>query len=549
MCLALAVAGLLAAGMFGLYLLGHYYVILVPFICALFVAGMARLTIAKGHCRNWLVGSLAGGLLGLWLYFGSYYAGMIYSFGPEAALMPEAFLRYIQMRLATDVTRDAYESGKASKSVKTRSGSEGLNWFRFGIESIGAVSIVAFSAYRRSRKTYCEHCNRWLHRESTPFEPEKTADLLQSLQTGSARQLAALCANSPFATIPNTTLAIDYCPSLKEGRARDCPVYASIKYIAASPKGLTLDPFEQSKGKLLEACVQLSSTELPALAPRFPLFETYAGRAAVASLLPQQQILESDEESNPKENLASISPLNSEHYAKVLTRKRILLGNLFCIAGLLGFIGGLGLLAWGASILERDEILSPHKAGALGIVLCVIGGLSLITALAGMLFDSTFGGNRLLKKSFKEELARRTSLLVDPDDPAALFVEVVPKSNWGKMVLENATDIGLLLVDRQHQEVRFEGDKERWRIPGNSITHCELETFVHGHGAGATKLFYVVLRANKREGFWEAPVRERRGTGLMSSKRKKSANQLAADITSISQQNPKADRWPDKITR
>jgi hypothetical protein len=259
--------------------------------------------------------------------------------------------------------------------------------------------------------------------------------------------------------------------------------------------------------------------------------------------------LESEEESNPKENLASISPLNSEHYAKVLTRKRILLGNLFCIAGLLGFIGGLGLLAWGASILERDEILSPHKAGALGIVLCVIGGLSLITALAGMLFDSTFGGNRLLKKSFKEELARRTSLLVDPDDPAALFVEVVPKSNWGKMVLENATDIGLLLVDRQHQEVRFEGDKERWRIPGNSITHCELETFVHGHGAGATKLFYVVLRANKREGFWEAPVRERRGTGLMSSKRKKSANQLAADITSISQQNPKADRWPDKITR
>ena len=36
----------------------------------------------------------------------------------------------------------------------------------------------------------------------------------------------------------------------------------------------------------------LNPDELPALAPRFPFLEAYAGRAAVASLLPQPQAAE-----------------------------------------------------------------------------------------------------------------------------------------------------------------------------------------------------------------------------------------------------------------
>jgi hypothetical protein len=102
------------------------------------------------------------------------------------------------------------------------------------------------------------------------------------------------------------------------------------------------------------------------------------------------------------------------------------------------------------------------------------------------------------------------------------------------MMLENASDVGLLLVDKARREVRFEGDRERWRVPANAITACEVEKFVQGEGThGATKIFYTVLRANRRNGFWEAPIRHRVGTGVFSGKRKKLATKLATAIQEI----------------
>src|SRR5258708_7690521 len=98
--LALAVAGLLAAFMFWLYHVGHYYIIIVPFVCAAAVAGMARLAVSKGHCRNGLVGLLTGLFLGIILYLGSYYIAMLYYVGPEAAANPDLFVQYIRLRLA-----------------------------------------------------------------------------------------------------------------------------------------------------------------------------------------------------------------------------------------------------------------------------------------------------------------------------------------------------------------------------------------------------------------------------------------------------------------
>jgi hypothetical protein len=91
----------------------------------------------------------------------------------------------------------------------------------------------------------------------------------------------------------------------------------------------------------------------------------------------------------------------------------------------------------------------------------------------------------------------------------------------------------LAVAGLARREVLFEGDNERWRMPAGSITRCELEQYVHGQGAGATRIFYVVLRATRREGFWEVPLRERRGHGLLLAKRKKLAGQLAAAIQEI----------------
>jgi hypothetical protein len=103
------------------------------------------------------------------------------------------------------------------------------------------------------------------------------------------------------------------------------------------------------------------------------------------------------------------------------------------------------------------------------------------------------------------------------------------------MMLETASDAGFLKVDAQRREILFEGDKERFRIPAEAITHCALEFYIEGQGThAATKIYYVVLRANRPNEFWEVPLRERRGTGKFGAgKRKKSAERLFASIQQI----------------
>lgn len=147
--------------------------------------------------------------------------------------------------------------------------------------------------------------------------------------------------------------------------------------------------------------------------------------------------------------------------------------------------------------------------------------------------DPSFLGNRYVRKVLRRELERRTSLMVDLNDPDALFVEYVPKINWGKLMLDNASDAGPLVVDQQKREIRFEGDKERWRIPAAAITYCEFEFFVQQQGHAKSRMYYAVLRANHRGGFWEAPIRPRGKLGPFSGRRKKATRQLFEAIQKI----------------
>ncbi len=83
--------------------------------------------------------------------------------------------------------------------------------------------------------------------EATPFEPTQAAAIVESLQTSSARALAALCATLPYNTVPNPMPAGDSGPSLKQGRAQDCPVFVSLKSINRRD-GLGEVPFRERRG-------------------------------------------------------------------------------------------------------------------------------------------------------------------------------------------------------------------------------------------------------------------------------------------------------------
>jgi hypothetical protein len=525
--LALGGAVMLAAAMYWLYHVGHYYLLIVPLLTALAVGGLARLAVNKGHCRNRWVGWITGGLLGIVLYLGSYYIGMVHLLGSQVAGHPQVLAQYIRFRLTTDRVRDSHR-GADGEEVAPRRADVAINWFSFGLECLASLGIVATAAGRRAGKPYCESCHRWMERELTPFDPAQTNHLIECLENGNLRGLASLVQETPFATIPNLTMALDFCPTLKESGRGDCPAFLSLKWVKAPPQGASLDAFDQAKGKVLVRTIELLGDELQTLAARFPVLGSLGGITSSSARLtpPESKIAPAAHRAGPQ-SLAEIIPLAPEIAGRIFTRAMMWKGTLMSAAGLVGIFGGLGLLTWGATRLEE------YAGDVVGISLCVVGGAAVLFAIGGIFLDSSFGGNRMLRKAFLAEVGRRPDAWVRADDPAARFVEVVPKLNWGKTMLDNASDIGLLRVDADRREIRFEGDRERWRIPVTALTHCAVEHYVHGQGTGAIKMFYVVLRAAHPGGFWEAPVRPREAVGLASGRRRKQACKLHAEIQAL----------------
>jgi hypothetical protein len=531
---AFIVAAILAEGMALLFSIGQYYIFIVPFAAAACVMGMMTLAVNKGHCRSRWIGGLSGFCAGFVLYVGYFYFGMIHDIGPVVAGHPEFLPTYIRLRMQVEQTRDIGETPKHDEEQKPTRGNTYANWGRFAFEFAVVLVITTGAGLKRARKPYCETCRRWMTRELTQFSPGAVQNLMDAFRNQSARSLAALCAEAPFATIPNFTLAADFCPSMKDGMSRDCAAYVSGKFINSAPKGAVFDTFEQSKGQMFMRTMQLSPDELPALAPRFKVFEAVAGRSAVSALMSESQADEVVEDKNT--TYAEITTAPADQSGKVLARKTVVIASLFSFALLIGLFAGLGLMLGGIFLGFPDhppvEGVSPG-AKQLGISLIIVGGVSFGVSIVISLIDSSMFGNRYIRKVLLQELSRRTSLMVDPNDPDALFVECVPKMNWGKMMLDNAADVGLLVVDRQKREIRFEGDRERWRIPAAAITYCQFEVFVQRQGHAKTKIYYAVVRANHRGGFWEAPIRPRGKLGLFSGRRKRATQQLFQAIEDI----------------
>jgi len=211
---------------------------------------------------------------------------------------------------------------------------------------------------------------------------------------------------------------------------------------------------------------------------------------------------------------------------------------VLALLGIGGFLGGSGLILWGVLLLNpKGGRTVPDERRMQAIALIVTGGVLMAGTTIYSFIDSSMGANRMLKQKLKRELANRPSPLVDPNDPSALFVEIVPKANWGRTMLDNASDIGLLIVDRGRREVRFEGDKERYRIPAAALMSCEVESYTFGKA----QLYFVVLNGRQRDGVWEAPFRERRGAGRARSKQEADAMKLCAGIKEMMDSSSRPD--------
>ena len=121
------------------------------------------------------------------------------------------------------------------------------------------------------------------------------------------------------------------------------------------------------------------------------------------------------------------------------------------------------------------------------------------------------------------------------------MIEVIDREKLARVCLENATDLGFLLIDEASREVRFEGDRECWRIPGPAIASCKVEELRVPPGSShPTSFFCCLLRVRVFEGEREILLAPRLHAGelLASMQRRAAAAALYARLLDVSRPPP-----------
>jgi hypothetical protein len=190
-------------------------------------------------------------------------------------------------------------------------------------------------------------------------------------------------------------------------------------------------------------------------------------------------------------------------------------------------IPGLGLC--GYMIYQMKFLRAP---ASVALAIFGFGGRGLI--IFGFWFTMRFGNfapAHYLRAVARSLIELRPGAMLDPRDPEAVCVDVIPRANWGKPMIRTASDMGLLKVDPLSRCLLFEGDQERWRIPAASLISVEVESYrgagyVEGQQGG--EIFFVtVIRANVGGDVWEAPVSKFHVELRPKTNRLREANALA----------------------
>jgi hypothetical protein len=209
------------------------------------------------------------------------------------------------------------------------------------------------------------------------------------------------------------------------------------------------------------------------------------------------------------EPIAEITPVPLAERGHVLTSATKLLENglflfqflLFAALGLSPAL--LGGLAATRRLFPGNQALSfaPVPVGlALAALLCWF--------LGGRMLRKPWSADYMFRKA-QRQLLQRPEAIVDWDNDEAIFVEVVPRRNWGTIALQNADDVGFLHLDSQGRRLLIEGDNKRYRIPTAAVLSCEVE-LMNPDAADderATPIGLVVLKVRDRLGERELPLR------------------------------------------
>lgn len=467
--LPLLVVGSVAAGLgvaWGLklaYSHGWYLIGLVPALGGLALGGVLHLLVGWAHCRNrWLAGAL-GLLVGLASYLGYYELCLVDELPPGFGWRVDLLPDYIWLRLQTDVAKDLGKpdiAGAAQKPVTP------LNCLLFLIELGAMAGLAAGFSWSRARQAYCPELGQWMRREKALLPVEANKPLVEALETG---RLADFVAATPLASDAQTAsrLIVEYAtPS--EGSPFDYPIYATFE---AASKTRWWHKRNNSR-RVLVRQVELALAEVLALRPLFPkLTGLLAAQHTELRDLPLVVTPVADVKA-PVTDQAQIEPVPALFRQRVRKKGYALWVNLIGLTTGIYFFGG-GALAFGGFWLATEKAIPAGWAAVVvGAIACVWGGYTGLYCLC-------VPENRWISRRLRQEISQRPDALVDPRDPEAIYVSLIPREAFAKIQLTMSTDLLLLKLDEPGRRLVMEGDSDRYRIPAGAISVCEPQCFFH----------------------------------------------------------------------
>jgi hypothetical protein len=462
---------------------GFYLVAVAPFLAALPAVGLLVGTVAWSHCRNRVAAGLVGLVATVAISLGHYHADLLGLIGWQNYSRVDLLPRYIWLRLQTDQL--VHPGDRAAPARRPGPADAVFNGLAAALETGMVAGILLLPACRRASRAYCEEHGCWMQVQTIPLDPGTGELIADALRAADATHLGTLL--TPAAAVGRGSVALERCLAGDDEGER---IYVSVHDRVESEgsrarlKVRTLARRWRIEGALAAAVVRAFQKAVPAAAAPPPQPDASLPGAS-----------------------AEIVPVPAPFGGRVLTGAHLTVGVVISLLPLLvGLGGGGGLVVY---VAAHNDALSALEIGALvGLGIAFFAG-----CLGYMALFSDFLPSRYLYRLSREEIARRPDPWVSLADEQALYVQVIPRAHWNRMMIENASDVGLLLVDVERRQVLFEGDRERWRIPGDAIRSCVVESFIvggEGNPGGSNKAFFVaVLKVQRPDGIVERPVTRR----------------------------------------
>jgi hypothetical protein len=193
--------------------------------------------------------------------------------------------------------------------------------------------------------------------------------------------------------------------------------------------------------------------------------------------------------------------LQPDETGRVLDRRRIRRFYFLMLPVLIPlYVTAAGaLIIWGLDVPDGDIIGG-----------CIFG-FGIFLFVTYLIFEQYLIGHipaRCYLRWLRERIDRRADAIVKTDDPDAFFVQIIPRENWSVTMGENAGDVGLLRVDPNRRELRYEGDVERWTVPAECIRSFRTKSFSPGGGVAMVGKYTVVLLVVEAPDGdeWETPL-------------------------------------------